>query len=339
MSVDTLHTLLQHVSAAEYENELSFVIDAVPQLVRSLGYSEHFLLFEYRLGRRYIADALVTASPALPARLLIEAKSRRFAGRRMLADGERQLREYQSAANSELAIMFAPHFLWVLSDGHIDRFNLETVTRDQVVIIYDMLKSPTGWPPQLPFTPAAPTQSGQITFHHFSVSRESLTACITAVEAAETNDEKGKSLEALAALLFGGISGVSVKYRNLLGASNEIDLVLEYNRTVYNPALDEFGRYSLVECKNWAVPVGAKHVRDFKAKLDKTQVKLGFLLARNGVTGAHEGADALREIHSGMDRDGIFIIVLALDDITAILNGSDFHQVIDDKIDRLRFDL
>jgi hypothetical protein len=341
MSAANLFALFQRISSTTYSNEISFVIDAIPNFVRTLGYRDDWLLFEHRLAaQQYIADAVVTSSPAGPPRLLIEAKSQRFSGRHMYDDGEAQLLSYQEVSNAEFAVLFAPHLLWILRNGVFQRFDLRTITSEQASDIYEQLRRPDGWPNNLPPTTITPAvETREISFPYFTLSRESLVAALDAVTRAETSHEKGKSLESLGAMLFGGLNGIAVKYRNLLGASSEIDIVVEYNRTVFNPAFDEFGRYALIECKNWESSVGAKHVRDFKVKLDKTKVRLGFLLARNGVTGAHDGADALREIHSTMDRDGVFIIVVTLDDISSILAGADFYQIIDDRIDRLRFDL
>jgi hypothetical protein len=53
----------------------------------------------------------------------------------------------------------------------------------------------------------------------------------------------------------------------------------------------------------------------------------------------HRGADALREIHSAFDSHGIFLLVVSEEDLRAIERGANFYGILDEKIDRLRFDL
>jgi hypothetical protein len=73
--------------------------------------------------------------------------------------------------------------------------------------------------------------------------------------------------------------------------------------------VDELGRYCLVECKNWSKPAGLSTVRDFLGKLDRCKTRLGIIFSGNGITGVDTGVDALREIHSRFDRDGVYVIV------------------------------
>lgn len=105
------------------------------------------------------------------------------------------------------------------------------------------------------------------------------------------------------------------------------------------PLFEELGRYCLIECKNWSKPVGVGSVRDFMGKLDKCKIKLGIIFSKNGVTGVNSGADALREIQSRFDRDGLYILVFSLDEIKEIKDGMSFYKAIDSKADRLRFDV
>jgi hypothetical protein len=62
------------------------------------------------------------------------------------------------------------------------------------------------------------------------------------------------------------------------------------------------------------------------------------IFSKNGVTGVDSGADALREIQSLFDRDGVFVLVFSLEDIRDIEDGDDFVTALDRKADSLRFD-
>ena len=339
MNSKLLYELLREIPSKVFENEIGFVIDTFPKLGQILGYPDDSLMFEHRLdiGSREIADAVIINPKNFKPWLLIEAKGPRFRFGKMKANAEEQMERYIKVASPENAIMLSPFYLWMYRDGVKTEFNLEELTQEQADNIFERLSCPSDWPLQEAERPSSNDDS-TIDFEYFSISRRELNEKIEFVDSASTNKEKGQSLEELSDLLFSSINGVTTKYNNLLGSSNEIDLVLEYKRSSFNPVFDEFGRYSLVECKNWAVPVGAKFVRDFESKLDKTKIKLGFLVSKNGVTGANGGADALREIHSAFDRSGTYIVVITRDDILTISSGEDFYSIIDNKIDRIRFD-
>ena len=79
-------------------------------------------------------------------------------------------------------------------------------------------------------------------------------------------------------------------------------------------------------------------VRDFIGKLDKCQCRLGIIFSKNGVTGVDSGADALREIQSKFDRDGLYLLVFSLEDLRDINGAAEFLDAIDVKADTLRFD-
>ena len=170
--------------------------------------------------------------------------------------------------------------------------------------------------------------------------RRDLVKRIEAVERATTSEEKATSLERLAEFLFGTVPSLRCKYRNLLTRSSEIDLVVEYDRS-RQPRLalfEDLGRYALIECKNWSNPVGASTIRDFMGKMKKSKVRLGIVFSRNGITGAYAGTDALLEIHSLFQQDGVYLLVLSLEELRKIRSGEQFCEALDAKADRLRFD-
>jgi len=215
---------------------------------------------------------------------------------------------------------------------------LKDLTIKQASEIYTLLKSPEVLPDAFIRAPELyPSQI--IESEVFRLDLRKYSQQLQSVLLARTNDEKKKSFEGLAKLLFDGISFLSCKYTDLRTASGEIDIVVQYHGWKKLTVFDEFGRYFLVECKNWKSSVGAKQVRDFIGKLQKAKLRLGVLFARNGISGAHGGADALREIHAAFDAHRLYILVISEEDLKAIEHGTNFYLILDRKIDNLRFDL
>lgn len=219
--------------------------------------------------------------------------------------------------------MVSPEILILITRDEAKHFDLHTLTPEQAEEILRTLER-SAQPSSRP---------------NKALTHGMLVNLIESVEKAATNDEKGKSLESLAQFLFNSISSLRCKYSNLQTRSSEIDLVIEYDRTKEAlPLFDELGRYCLVECKNWSKPVGVGPVRDFMGKLDKCKTRLGVIFSKNGVTGVDSGADALREIQSRFDRDGLFLLVFSLEDLKSITDGKAFSEALDRKADSLRFD-
>jgi hypothetical protein len=122
-------------------------------------------------------------------------------------------------------------------------------------------------------------------------------AVLESVWNAETNPEKKKSLEDLAAKLLKPIQGLKVKDRDLRSSAEEVDLLVQNHSE--HPFWREIGTPFLVECKNWSARVGAPEIRDLRGKLDDKGIKSAFLICREGVTGSQH-------------RDGLLIIRQAL---------------------------
>lgn len=79
-------------------------------------------------------------------------------------------------------------------------------------------------------------------------------------------------------------------------------------------------------------------IRDFLGKLEKVRCRLGIIFSRNGITGEQRGEDAVREIHSAYDRNQTSIIVVSADDLAGPMTPADFLQLLEAKLDALRFD-
>ncbi len=171
----------------------------------------------------------------------------------------------------------------------------------------------------------------------FSIDAQEFSAALARTKAARTNDEKGKSLEHLAKLLFEGIPFVSCRHTNLRTASAEIDLVFFSKGYQEATIFDEIGHYFLVECKNWKDPVGAKHVRDFVGKMQQSRVQLGVLVAPPGVSGDCDGRDALYEIRHAYDQHGLYVVVVSKEQLELVEKGEDFYQILQCEIEMIRF--
>jgi len=149
--------------------------------------------------------------------------------------------------------------------------------------------------------------------------------------------KKKETLEELADSLLKGIKNIKVRERNLKNASSEIDLVAEYRGSDDYTIFDDYERFILVECKNWESSVGAKQVRDFVKKIQNTKTNLGIIFAKNGISGTHKGSYAMREIDLAFQNQGISIVVFNENDLENIHDGTDFYELLDEKLFNLRF--
>jgi hypothetical protein len=346
MNPKEFHSFLKQLSKNEYPNEVSFIAKVVGQFFELLGYEESQIYFEPALGtfgdnRRYRADAIVASGRMGQPWILLEAKlpRHRFNRKKLLTSGLEQLHLYCSIAHPKYALLFSPELLIIVYDDKEDHYELDQLTIETATKILTLLKNPGNLPIEQIEYPEKTFFQDIIEFETFKLEKAKYVDLLEATISAKTNEEKGKTLEELTAFLFNSIPFLKVKYRNLHTASSEIDLVVQYEGWHKPTIFEEFGRYFLVECKNWQSSIGAKQVRDFKGKLEKTKTRLGFLFARNGVTGVHAGADALLEIHSAFDAKDMFIVVISEEDLQLINTGINFYDILDEKIDYLRFSL
>lgn len=322
-SREAMHSLLRRLPNEKFDREIEFTRAVVPSLARILDYAEDETFYEY--GRevgtnRYRADVVMSSSIESAPWVVLEIKGRHAHSTR---DWISQVRRYLKAFGCRTGVVVSPETLILVSDEDEKYFDLRALSSAHAEEIVCALERNA----QSPSTREEP------------LGRRELVDLIECVETSRTNDEKGKSLEALARFLFNSVPQLRCKYSNLQTRSSEIDLVVEYDRSKGIISLfDELGRYCLVECKNWSKPVGVNPVRDFMGKLDKCRIKLGVIFSKNGVTGVDSGAEAIREIQSRFDRDGTFLLVFSLEDIKLISDGNAFIEAIDLKADNLRFD-
>ena len=172
----------------------------------------------------------------------------------------------------------------------------------------------------------------------FKVDTQALSEAVSSVRSAQTNDEKRSSLERLATLLFDSVSFLKCKYLNAGTTSSEIDIVVQYDGWDRNTVFDAFGRYFLLECKNWNTPVHAKDVRTLTDKMRKSRVKLGIILAPMGICGRRKGGQAVREIRRAFDLHEMCTVVISAEHLVHVTNGANFYEILEYLIERTRFD-
>ncbi len=138
---------------------------------------------------------------------------------------------------------------------------------------------------------------------------------------AQTNDEKGKSLEDLVAYMVDTINGLDVIEKRLRLEAEEIDLL------VSNGAFVHWGDPLIVECKNWSEPVGRPELVNFHDKMETVGAKTGIFVASNGITGDdHRGARTF--IRQKLKSEGIRILVLTWEDIESISSGDELLELL-----------
>jgi len=307
----------------EFRHELEFTSSVVPRLAAILGYAELETFYDHATGEgRRRADVVFSKEVEACPWIVVEVKN--FKARNP-GDWVYQLRHYLDALGTHLGVILSPELLIIVDDSKKRRsYRLNDLTIEDAEEIFVSLSRAR----QPPAKPQA------------EVSRSNFLNLVEAVEHGKTNTEKGRSLEELARFMLSGIPPLNCKHTNLRTRSSEIDLVIEYSGIEQRiPLFEELGRYCLVECKNWSNPVGVGPVRDFIGKLEKSKTRLGLIFSKSGITGAHGGADALREILSLFDRTGAYILVFSLEEIRSITDSLTFMSALDRKADSLRFDI
>jgi hypothetical protein len=318
-----LQGTVRWMAAQRYENETDFLAKAVPPLARALGWGDHQLFFQMRLPGptvKYV-DAVLAPTRTAPPHVLIEVRTTRYQPKIGLLQHMRLMMEVSGAP---LGVYLSPDEL-VVFDEHGEQGLGIDAAPDDFNKVRDLLQNPGAF--TQPEEQPAPGSAGA-----------TFDSLLQAVDGATTNDEKKKTLEALASVLLSGMPSWRCKYANLVTKSAEIDIVVEQTGAVPD-ALSEFGRYALVECKNWRKPVDAKHIRDFIGKMKSARVRLGIVFSMRGVTGEQQGTDALREIEKAYASDQMAVVVISRDDFRACADPNQFLALVDERIDRLRFDI
>lgn len=161
-------------------------------------------------------------------------------------------------------------------------------------------------------------QSGRLLGKQVS---EHLQELLEKVEHANTPDEKGKSLEALATELFQSIPRFSVLKR-VLTETEEIDLWIS-NDADKRPFSDE-SDVILAECKNWSTKCGKNEFVQLYHKVVNRggRCSIAFLISWNGF------ADTITAEMLRMSRERLLIVPMDGDAIRSAVESGDFLQVL-----------
>lgn len=156
-----------------------------------------------------------------------------------------------------------------------------------------------------------------------------------------TTKEKGDALESLIGMIFKTHYIYKVK-RNLKTSTNEIDLFLELdffgdqvNKTIEKECLpDEV----LVECKNHSTKLEVSWIGKFASLLRVSNLKDGFFVTKNGITGRHRWDASEGLIRKLALKDDNRILHFLLEDFIN-LQGKTIFDVIRLKRQALDLDL
>lgn len=126
-------------------------------------------------------------------------------------------------------------------------------------------------------------------------SQPQIRALLAEADAAASSYDKGKKLEELVIHVFGRLPGIEFYKSNVvnLPQSEEVDVAFFNNKAAKGLPFLEY--LLLVECKNWSVPVGANHIREFVTKLEHRACANGVLIAANGITGNPQDRSAAHD--------------------------------------------
>ena len=186
------------------------------------------------------------------------------------------------------------------------------------------------------------------TRHEFPISPGYLRALMARLSEAQaqgaqiTPKEKGDRLEAIAQHLTSLLPGC-VPRANLLSADKafESDIVVANVYTQPTIISDLFGRYILVECKNYAQPVDVARVGYFLHRMRMVHAPFGIIFASRSVTGSKltEDEQAARSlIRRAFHEDGSICVVIDQDDLEHLAEGQiSFYWLLHSRYEEFRF--
>ena len=163
----------------------------------------------------------------------------------------------------------------------------------------------------------------------------------TLFEKLEDSDKKkrGDALEKLTAYLFSSVCGFEIMSKKLNTVDSEIDIVLRNN--VKDPIVEEFGKYIIVECKNWKKKtIGTEQINHLIAKVRFQECKVGIIVSLKGISkGKSKGKYSLLTILKAFHQDNIIILNVDSKDLENIISGNDnLLSILVDEYERIKFD-
>lgn len=327
---ESLLNVLRLVRDSHEDDSKKFSREYLPMLSKALGYQPGELILDYRLNNS-VTDGIATLSLEVYPWLSFHT----FGKKRSLNDEELRtlLDSQRRTMNSLAAVFLCPSGLVFIKEGGLKKFPFSRIDRTKTETILKEL----GRTSLAASTARLSKTSNQVI--PYLVDIDKVKNEIEQIEYAVSHTDKGKTFEKISALLLEGMKCVRVKYRNLVTQTSEIDLICEYLGDPRSSLFEALGRYFIVECKNWKETVGAKHIRDFHGKMDAASVQLGIFFSRNGISGKTRNDDAQGEIRGIFKQHKRLIIVITLDDVKAIIQGANLHAIIDERCDRIIFNM
>lgn len=313
-SADSILRLLTEAASQTYEGPrgaYDFETNVLGRLLHILEYPKEYTLLDANYGTFQVDAAVATSRVEIPW-LIAEAKLR--FGRK----DQDVVEQYRVASGARFAILISPKCLMIAQDGARQTYDFEKLHAGDAEQIEALLGARN-----------APDFSK-------SAAQVDHTTLLDAIAAAGTNDEKKKTLEDFARFLLTSSKVLTPKYGNVRTKSSEIDLICECVEGSW--VREIYGRFALVECKNWAKPVGADSVRDFSSKLRDAEVRLGLLFSRKGITGEHKGTDARYEIQTLRSKSQVHVLVVSEEDWRE-LERLPFDAFLEKEIDRMTFNI
>lgn len=159
---------------------------------------------------------------------------------------------------------------------------------------------------------------------------------------APSSTDKGRQLEAIARYLTSLLPGC-VPRANLLSVDQafESDIVVANVYTQQTIISDLFGRYILVECKNYERPVDASRVGYFLHRMRMVHAHFGIIFAARGITGSksdNEERAARSLIRRAYHEDGSICVVIDCADLRRLADGElSFYWLLHSRYEAFRF--
>lgn len=172
----------------------------------------------------------------------------------------------------------------------------------------------------------------------FHINRQYTNKLLEKVNSGQKNS--WKYLELLSTYLLSNIDGFEVVGINVGTKDCEIDALIK-NSVTEDPTFASFGKYILVECKNWVKPVNVEKINHFLSKIRFHYASCGILVARTGISGRRRNKrirDAELTILKAFHQDNIIIMILTLEDLQHIAEGENMASILIREYERIKFD-
>ena len=151
-----------------------------------------------------------------------------------------------------------------------------------------------------------------------AIDRDRVRDAFLSADAANSNEEKGNILEDLIQYLFSSIPGLIFIDRDVVNHYESQEMDLFFRNLEAEGGLIQFSWMSMIECKNWATPVGAHEVSVFETKLRNSGQSFGVLVAAHGITGDEASRSAARQVITLALSHQVMILVVTRDQLESL---------------------